>query len=115
MNFIAQLGEILKERDTEDWITIARSVGIAVAAVRPLEDAMEDPAVRDTGFVVEYDHPDMGRLQGPGSLVKIDGQAGVIPQPAPRLGRDTAEVLAEVGYSSAEIEALIASRVAITS
>lgn len=111
----AQLGEILKERDTEDWIAIARAAGIAVAAVRSLEEAMLDPAVRDTGYVVDYDHPDVGRLRGPGSLVKSIGQPDIAPRPAPRLGRDTAEVLAEIGYSTTDIENLVARGVAIAS
>jgi len=109
----AQLGKILKERDTEDWITIASSVGIPVAAVRPLDEAMADPAVWQAGYVIEYDHPDVGRLAGPGPLTKVIGRSEIAPCPAPRLGQNTEEVLAEIGYQTADIEALLARGVAI--
>ncbi|GHF67449.1 CaiB/BaiF CoA transferase family protein [Seohaeicola zhoushanensis] len=109
----AQLGEILKTRDTAEWIDIARAVGIPVAAVRSLDEALEDPAVRDLGFVVEYPHPEVGPIRGPGSLVKITGEPDAPPRPAPPLGRDTAAVLAGIGFSEAEIDGLLASGVAL--
>lgn len=109
----AQLGEILKERGTAEWIAIARSVGIPVAAVRSLDEAAADPAATDLGYVLTYDHPDIGRLRGPGSLVKRMGEAEVPPAPAPRLGRDTAAILGELGFSDAEVNRLVASGTAI--
>tara|TARA_R110001599_G_scaffold37386_1_gene116076 strand:- start:1677 stop:2885 length:1209 start_codon:yes stop_codon:yes gene_type:complete len=109
----SQLGEILKQRDTEEWICIARSVGIPVAAVRPLDEAADDQAVHDLDYVVSYDHPDVGPIRGPGSLFKRIGESDAPPLPAPRLGSDTATVLSEAGYTPAEIDTLLASGVAI--
>ncbi len=109
----AKLGQILRERDTEEWIEIARSVGIPVAAVRSLDDALDDPAVQELGYVVEYDHPDVGPVRGPGPLFRTKGETGVPPRPAPQPGRDTAQVLQDLGYDAAEIAQFIASGVAI--
>lgn len=108
----AELGRILKERDTAHWIAVARSVGIPVAAVRSLDEALEDPALHELGYVVSYDHPDVGPIRGPGPLVKPVGEPAAAPRPAPPLGRDSVEVLAEIGFDADEIATLLASGVA---
>jgi len=109
----ARLAEILATRDTADWLKIARTVGIPAAAVRSLDEALADPSVNARGHVVAYDHPDLGPVRGPGPLIRITGEDPVPPRPAPRLGADTSEVLAELGYRTDEVGALLASGAAI--
>jgi crotonobetainyl-CoA:carnitine CoA-transferase CaiB-like acyl-CoA transferase len=108
----AQLAEILKERDTEEWIAIARAVGIPVAAVRSLEETIADGDLQAAGYLVDYDHPDVGRLSGPAALVRSEDGATAPVRPAPRLGQDTADMLRAIGYSEEDVNRLRASGVA---
>jgi crotonobetainyl-CoA:carnitine CoA-transferase CaiB-like acyl-CoA transferase len=46
-------------------------------------------------MIVEYDHPDVGRVRLPGNPIKMAG-LGTISNPAPRLGEHTDRVLGEL-------------------
>jgi crotonobetainyl-CoA:carnitine CoA-transferase CaiB-like acyl-CoA transferase len=47
-------------------------------------------------MIVEYDHPEVGRVRLPGNPIKLDGAGPAISRPAPRLGEHTDEVLREL-------------------
>ena len=57
-------------------------------------------------MIVEQEHPAAGNVSMVGSAIKIEGEAFEIARPAPALGGDTKEVLAELGYSDQEIRSL---------
>ena len=65
-----------------------------------------NPQIRARGMVVEIEHPTLGRVQTPGSPIKMSETPPVVARPAPLLGEHTREVLREVGYSDAEISTL---------
>jgi crotonobetainyl-CoA:carnitine CoA-transferase CaiB-like acyl-CoA transferase len=70
---------------------------------------MRHPQVAALGLVVETDHPAAGRLRQTRAAARFSGTPPEIRRGAPRLGEHTQEVLAELGYSAAEIEALEAA------
>jgi formyl-CoA transferase len=107
----AQLAEVLTERDTNEWIEIARSADIPVAAVQSLDDAIADPALEALGFIVRHDHPDVGPIRGPGPLIKRHDNAEIKVKSAPRLGQDTDQILRMLGYADNEISSFINSGV----
>ncbi|MDH5535748.1 MAG: CoA transferase, partial [Betaproteobacteria bacterium] len=43
--------------------------------------------------IVEYDHPDVGKVRLPGNPIKMSGVTGTLSTPAPRLGEHTEAVL----------------------
>ena len=53
-------------------------------------------------MIVEYDHPDVGKVRLPGNPIKVSGMPGTISNPAPRLGEHTDLILREVLSLSAE-------------
>ena len=59
-------------------------------------------------MVPTVDHPVAGKVQTIGLPIKFIGTPGKVASPAPLFGQHTAEVLAELGYTEAEIEALAA-------
>jgi crotonobetainyl-CoA:carnitine CoA-transferase CaiB-like acyl-CoA transferase len=44
-------------------------------------------------MIVEYDHPDVGKVRLPGNPIKMSGVSETISNPAPRLGEHTDAVL----------------------
>jgi formyl-CoA transferase len=70
-----------------------------------MREIAEEQALRETGTVVEVDHPKRGKFLTVGNPIKLsDSPTEVIPSPL--LGEHTDEILKSiVGWSAAEIEA----------
>ena len=76
--------------------------GVPAGKVRGVLEALNE---RGTATV---EHPTVGPLQ------LVPSPFGLAASPPPLLGQHTREVLAEFGFSSGEIEALISSGAAVT-
>ena len=63
-------------------------------------------------MVVELQHPEFGPVRQVGIGPKFSDTPGAVRTTAPSRGQHTAELLAEAGYSSAEIENLRAANAA---
>jgi crotonobetainyl-CoA:carnitine CoA-transferase CaiB-like acyl-CoA transferase len=66
--------------------------------------------VKHLGLVAEMDQPGHGPMRMLAFPFRPSGATPPIRRPAPLLGQHTAEVLAELGLSAAEIDRLAAAR-----
>ena len=106
----ALAGEFIAQRTTADWVETLGRLQIPAAPMATLEDLLTDPQLAATGFFEEL--PDAaGTLRYPGVPVRFDGERPPLRYP-PRLGEHTRDVLAEAGFSDADIDALVAARAA---
>ena len=113
-------GEIISKR-MSDW-TGQRTTTEALAALEaakipagPLyspQQALEDEHIRAAGLLVDTDYPGMPR-QAPLTPTPVDlsETPGRFRHRAPTLGEHTAEILTELGYTSADIAGLRARKV----
>jgi crotonobetainyl-CoA:carnitine CoA-transferase CaiB-like acyl-CoA transferase len=65
--------------------------------------------VREREMVVELEQPKLGPVRLLGLPIKLARTPGDPTRPAPALGEHTEQVLAQAGFSAAEIGELIAS------
>jgi crotonobetainyl-CoA:carnitine CoA-transferase CaiB-like acyl-CoA transferase len=72
---------------------------------------LRDPAVVDNGYVMS--HPTEPRLRLSAAPAQFDDELPSIRRPGPRKGEHSRDILAEVGYSADEIDALVATGVVI--
>ncbi len=83
-----------------------RRHGLMFSPVQRIEEVLTDPQALANGYVTDFEHPALGRVQLPGYPVSFSaGRAGTRTK-APAIGEHTAEILAELGYEAAEIAAL---------
>ncbi|HEX6652252.1 MAG TPA: CaiB/BaiF CoA-transferase family protein [Thermoleophilaceae bacterium] len=98
------LQERLVERPAEDWLGDLDAAGVPAGKVRSVPDALAAAAAAGRPATHTVDHPTAGPLDLVAS--PIWGATRGDHTPPPLLGEHTAEVLAELGHSSEEIEAL---------
>jgi crotonobetainyl-CoA:carnitine CoA-transferase CaiB-like acyl-CoA transferase len=84
---------------------------VLCAPVNDYPRLVRHPQVMATGFITEQDHPRAGRFRTVATPVKLEKTPGTIRTPAPRLGEHSEAVLAEAGFTEAEIEQLAARRI----
>jgi crotonobetainyl-CoA:carnitine CoA-transferase CaiB-like acyl-CoA transferase len=87
---------IVRTRSVAEWMRRLRAAEVPAAPVNNLDGAFAEPPVAERGMIVEYDHPDVGRVRLPGNPIKF-AEAGRTPSnPAPRLGEHTDAILREL-------------------
>jgi crotonobetainyl-CoA:carnitine CoA-transferase CaiB-like acyl-CoA transferase len=92
-------------RSSDALIERLRAEDVPCARVNRFEDVFEDPRVTHRQSIVEYDHPQAGRLRQARAPAIFDGEPCGVRRPSPALGEHTAELLAAVGCDAAEIAA----------
>jgi len=103
--------EALLERPAAEWLKILDDAGVPCAPVLTRRQMIDHPQVEASGIVIEYDHAQAGRLRQARPAARFEGTPTEIRDGAPLLGAHTYEVLAEVGYSEAEIDAMVDANV----
>jgi formyl-CoA transferase len=88
---------------------ICNRVDIPVGPILSMKEIAEEKSLRDTGTVVEVDHPTRGRYLTVGNPIKLSDSPCVV-QRSPLLGEHTDEILSKVlGYSAKELTEIKAS------
>ncbi len=90
---------------------IARRLDAADLVWAPLQtpgEVAEDPQVAAAGAFVEVEDGQGGAYRSPAAPARFPGADATRLPRAPRLGEHTREVLAEIGYDDAHIEAMFA-------
>jgi len=98
--------EVLMTRSAAEWLPGLTTGGVPCAPVLTRSEVIQHPQVRENGIVVETEHPIAGPLRQARSEAQFAMTPATIRQGAPVLGEHTEEILAELGYSAAEVAAL---------
>jgi crotonobetainyl-CoA:carnitine CoA-transferase CaiB-like acyl-CoA transferase len=102
------VAQALKERTTAEWVARMESLKIWHAPVHEYDELLEDPQVKYNRCFLTV--PGAGKEQALITLVnhpvQYDGQSAEIGIPPQPLGAQTAEILAELGYTAQQIDSL---------
>jgi crotonobetainyl-CoA:carnitine CoA-transferase CaiB-like acyl-CoA transferase len=98
-----------REHDASTWFKAldTRGVPCEVSTTDYEERIFEDPEMLRLGLVSSQQHPVVGRYDSFGTLIDFSDTPGTIWGPPPLVGQHSREILAEFGFTVAEIEQLV--------
>jgi crotonobetainyl-CoA:carnitine CoA-transferase CaiB-like acyl-CoA transferase len=102
---LGRLSEWSKHHKKEELVVGAQKRRVPASPVATMLDLADDPQLLSRGFLKPIDHPLFGNI-----LFPFGASAptfGVELSPAPALGQHSAAILNELGYSPAQIQALV--------
>ncbi|MGV9343462.1 CaiB/BaiF CoA transferase family protein [Streptomyces spiralis] len=103
----AELEAALARDTVAHWCALLGSEGVPVTPIRALDEVYDCPQTAALGMVQKVDHPDVGPLEQVAFPVTFRGERPSVRTAPPTLGQHSRDVLAELGYSEAEITRLL--------
>jgi crotonobetainyl-CoA:carnitine CoA-transferase CaiB-like acyl-CoA transferase len=107
---IRKVGEILAGGHSQDWLDRLDAADVPCAPVLRRGEVMNDAQVINNGLIEMMQQPKLGTVRQARPAARFDRTPARITGPAPGIGEHTDAILAEAGYTKAEIAALKASR-----
>ncbi len=103
----AELAEILSTKTTAEWIDIFDEIDIPAMPLATPEELIDDPHLAAVGFFRNVDHPSEGPIHDMAFPATWSATQPAPDRLAPRLGEHSVEILREIGFTSARIEAML--------
>lgn len=92
-----------------EWEKLAEENDLPLARMRHFEDVSKDPQAWANGFLQKEECPNGNVDIVPTSPIEMNSATPHLTTPAPKPGADTAKVLSQLGYTEAQVEAMIAN------
>jgi crotonobetainyl-CoA:carnitine CoA-transferase CaiB-like acyl-CoA transferase len=100
------VGDILAGGRSQDWLDRLDAAEVPCAPVLRRADVIDNVQVRNNELIEYLEQPTLGMVRQARPAARFDRTPAQIGGAAPRIGEHTGEILAEIGYTEAEIEAL---------
>jgi len=104
----AILEDAMSSKSTDEWWRLLNQAGVPAGPVYTVPQALEHPQIAGRGMVGTFENvPGVGRdVRLVRTGFKVNGEAPRVDAPPPSLGQHSEDILANLGYSPAEIKAL---------
>jgi formyl-CoA transferase len=102
--------EWTKTKTKFEAMDILNQHDIPCGPILSMKEIAEEPSLRETGTVVEVDHPTRGKYLTVGNPIKMSDSPADVKR-SPLLGEHTDEILTELGFGADQIAALRAEKV----
>jgi crotonobetainyl-CoA:carnitine CoA-transferase CaiB-like acyl-CoA transferase len=105
-----RMNKIALERTTAEWEALLLKIDVPHASFAKMTEVGEQPHLKAVGLFQKLEHPTEGTIQQARPPARFSESPAAIRRLPPRLGQHTREILAEVGYSEADIDALLGAK-----
>ena len=99
---IALIEAVTRIRPTREWLAVLEGAGVPCAPIQNYAEVYNDPHLVARDYFWDADHPTIGAVRQLGSPMRFSDTPVRRGKAGPRLGEDTASVLAEHGFTDAE-------------
>jgi crotonobetainyl-CoA:carnitine CoA-transferase CaiB-like acyl-CoA transferase len=106
------MSEATRRFDREELVAKLVAADVLTAPINDIEEVVKDPQILHNRMIVPVEHPELGRIDVTGIPIRFYGTPVEVRKHPPMQGEHSREVLAELGYTEAEIEALISAGLA---
>lgn len=104
---VAIFNKAFLKKTRDEWLQLFAEKDLVICAVNTTMEALKDPQMTENGYIVDFDHPEIGKIKIPGFPIRFSQTEINNNLLAPRLGEHTDSVLKEIsGYSDDEIARL---------
>jgi crotonobetainyl-CoA:carnitine CoA-transferase CaiB-like acyl-CoA transferase len=100
------LKDLFASKTQKEWVDIFEDVDTCFSPILTPEETLADAHLRERGMITTMDDPERGKTIQIGFPAKFSDGLNFKRSPAPSFGEHTAEVLADLGFSSSEVEML---------
>jgi crotonobetainyl-CoA:carnitine CoA-transferase CaiB-like acyl-CoA transferase len=101
----------LRHQTTDTWLERFEAAGVPCAPALTRRQVVDHPQVIASGTIVEFDHPEAGRLRQARAAAQFAATPTSLRTGAPRLGEHNYHILGELGLSAQAIDRLRAHNV----
>jgi len=101
-----ELAPTFATKDREEWLRLLEENDVPASPLYNMKEVMEDSQVLHLGIMEEVEHPKTGKWKLVKGPVRYEGLSVDESSPPPLPGEHTDMILAELGYSRADIEKL---------
>jgi crotonobetainyl-CoA:carnitine CoA-transferase CaiB-like acyl-CoA transferase len=109
---IPVLEDVIVKQPTAHWLAVLEDAGVPCAPIEDFGEVFNDAHLNARNYFWDAPHPKLGPVRQLGSPMRFSETPVRRDKAGPLLGEDSAALLAELGYAPAEIEMLLARRVA---
>jgi formyl-CoA transferase len=101
----ARIEQWTMTKDKFEAMDILNRYDIPCGPILSMKELAEDPSLRESGTIVEVDHPVRGKYLTVGNPIKLSDSPTRVTR-SPLLGEHTNDILAELGYRPEQIDLL---------
>ncbi|MFH1603161.1 MAG: CoA transferase [Pseudomonadota bacterium] len=107
----AELNAALSRKKSSEWIDLLNRAGVPCGPIYAMDEVFADPQVEHLQVAAKVNHPTLGEVRLISQAVRLSRTPATMAAATPELSEHTDEVLADLGYSPADILGLRAKQI----